>query len=122
METSKESAGLDKQGLYGWWHNSVKWQDKLHRKTAHKALDIPEDDPVINANKYGMGWKELAAIGLLMAGGMGGTAYVMSQQQQQAAPPPVPQQASPADAGYEVVFYDAGGNQIQLDRWPGETK
>jgi len=89
----------------------------------HWSLDMPpeDDDTNINQQSFGMGWKELAAVGLLMAAGMGGTAYVM-QQQQTAAPQPIQQQAAPTDAGYEVVFYDANGNQIQLDRWPGSEK
>ncbi len=113
METSKESAGVDKQGLWGWWHSSIEWQDALHKKAAHKALDIPEAEPVINStNTTGVGWKELAVMGALIAGLVG-----VTQLNNTATPPTPVTQAAPPDAGYDIVFYDADGNQIQVDRW-----
>lgn len=42
----------DKEKLWGWWYSAKKWQDKLHKSAAHKALDIPEDEMAgIQANK-----------------------------------------------------------------------
>ena len=122
MQTSKESAGVDKQGLWGWWHDSVKWQDDLHKRAAHKALDIPEEDPVITTNtRTGLDWKGIAVIiaGMVAAGSIGG---VVMNQQSANTQAPAPAAAAPAtlnDADYEIRFYDAAGNPIQVDRWPG---
>lgn len=62
------STGIDKQALYGDFRDRLKWQDTLYRRAAHKALDIPEDDMLINANKSGIG--ALGAIGIALASGL----------------------------------------------------
>lgn len=115
MESSKESSGIDKQGLWGWWHDSLQWKDKLQKRAVHKALDIPESEEMQNVgNKIGMGWKELAVIGAILLGGYGSYNYFNSEtttQQPQAA---TSQGAGPVDSEYEVRFYDAGGNPVQV--------
>ena len=87
------------------------WTNDLHKKTIHKALDIPmEEDVNVNNSRVGLGWKELAVIA---ATGLGGT--WMYQQQQQQTPPALPtQQAEPIDSSYEVLFFDAEGNPIKV--------
>ena len=120
METSKESSGTDKQGLWGWWHSHQQWADRLHRKAAHKALDI-EDDAMIVSNK-GVSAGGLVGVGLLTMLGPVLTAAAIGYlwyQSQQSNPTEPPAATAPADAGYNVVFYDAEGNEVRLDRWPG---
>lgn len=49
----------------------LKWQNKLAKQVAHKALDEPlldDDEMNVNVNKTGMGWKELAIIGGMVTG------------------------------------------------------
>lgn len=115
METSKESAGADKQGLWGWWHGHQQWVDRLHKKAAHKALDI-EDDAMIVSSK-GVGGATILGVGLLAGLGpvLGALAYALLTKE----PPQPPAASAPVDAEYEVLFYDAQGNEVRLDRWPG---
>lgn len=51
------------------WGKNQDWRSKLEEKAAHKALDIPEDDVVkskrIETNYNGLGFRELAVIGML---------------------------------------------------------
>lgn len=121
MQTSPESSGIDKQGLWGWWHEHQKWADRLHRKAAHKALDI-EDDEMIQANRIynGLDWMGIVAVGLLAAA-TGVCGFLLSQNltQNQVQAPNTSTRPEPADADYEIRFYDAQGNPIRLDRWPG---
>ena len=115
MKTSAEpqAANIDKQALYGWWHKAQEWQDKLHRKAAHKALDI-EDDVSVNSTTQtnsGIGWKELAVIGaILLAGGYGLTQLIQTTTVEATAP---------VDSEYEVRFYDQDGKIITVPRWTG---
>jgi hypothetical protein len=122
MESSKESSGIDKQGLWGWWHEHQKWSDRLHRKAAHKALDI-EDDAMISVQKSGMGWKELAVVAVGMLGGtvVGANYFAGEPATPAVTQPPAVQSPAPAlpDTEYEVRFYDAAGNRIDVPRWPG---
>lgn len=114
MQTSKESSGVDKQGLFGWWHDAVKRQTRLHERAIHKALDIPEVEDVQNVgNKFGMTWKELAVIGAVLLGGYGAHNYFSSEvtQSPQAA---TTQGAAPVDSEYEVRFFDADGNPVSV--------
>ena len=106
-----------KSNPWASYERSREWQDKLHREAANKALDIG-DPGMVNANKYGIGWKELAvaAIAGLAAGGI---------YQSQQPTPPVPQQqaTSQVDTRVEEVelrFYDAAGQLIDVPRWPGQ--
>lgn len=71
--------------MWGVWQKTADWQDKLHKRAAHKALNIPEEDVITSTNitNSGLGWKEL----LLMAGLVGGAgfgAYHLSNGQQAA--------------------------------------
>jgi hypothetical protein len=52
------------------------WRDKLHKRAAHKALNIPEDE-VIQANRItGVTWKEIAAAGVVGASLLGAGKYL----------------------------------------------
>ena len=59
----------NKQALYGEFQRSRRWRDRLSKKLAHKALDIADDDMVINQHRSGFGWRELAVIGAALLGG-----------------------------------------------------
>ena len=66
--SNNNSAGIDKEFLYGKFQRAVDWQQKLAKKASYKALDIAEDDVNINANKTGIG--ALGAIGIALAAGL----------------------------------------------------
>lgn len=101
--------GFDKEKLYGNFLEPERWKQKLFRKAAHMSLDIPDDEMnVTNANRVGMGWKELLVLACASLG-----AWWMYQSQQ----PPVavtPPAFSVNDSEYEVRFYDADGNPIAV--------
>ena len=112
----------DKNYLYGEFQRGQRWRDRLAAKLAHKAVDIPEDEDVnLNVqNSHGTGWKELVAIaGLLFCGGW----LAKNAFKPPAVPPAVPPAAtSPADSEYEVRFYDAQGQLIEIPRLPKAAK
>jgi len=97
--------------LYGVFQKSEDWRNRLHRKLAHKSLDIADTEDVnVDNSRIGMGWKELAVLGAL---GLGG--FHLYGKQTSPTPPPTPaQQASPIDSEYEVRFFDAAGNPIDV--------
>lgn len=106
----------DPANPWGWqlWTNHMNWKDQLHRKASHKALGIPEgeDLQVTNANQSqnGLGWKELAVIGATALGG--GALYNNWNWGLGRDNPPAA--TSPVDSEYEVRFYDANGNLIEI--------
>lgn len=78
--------------MYGTWKRTVDWQDRLHQKAAHKALNIPEEN-MINAphvtNVNGLGfWGVAALLGMillfftLVLAAMGYLVYTTQQQTQ----------------------------------------
>jgi len=102
---------IDKPGLYGKFQKANDWQNNLSRKLAHKSLDIADDmDVNVQNTKSGIGWRELA-----VAAVTGLAAFGMWQYSQQPTPPADPvEHASPVDSEYEVRFYDADGNPIDV--------
>src|SRR5262245_57916195 len=46
---------IDKDALYGKFQMHQDAQNKLALTAAHKALDIPQEDMQITANRYGIG-------------------------------------------------------------------
>lgn len=108
----------DKKYLYGNYQESDDWRQRLHRKLAHKSLDIGMDDDVnVDNSRVGLGWKELAVIAGML---LGGTAIWKfgdkGVSQQPVVVPSVPQQqySPPIDSEYEVRFYDKDGNPIEI--------
>lgn len=90
------SSGPDKGQLYGVFQRTEDWKDQLHRRLAHKSLDIADDDMQIAVDKStkGMGAKELLAIGALVIGaGVGG--HLLTKP---TVPTTAPQPAPPAVA------------------------
>ena len=69
--------------MWGMWRKTADWQDKLHKRAAHKALNIPEEDVITSTNitHSGLGWKELAILALAGAAGvLGYTKYSEGQK------------------------------------------
>jgi hypothetical protein len=116
---SDSTPDVDKNALWGWWRSNAAWREKLDRKMAHKALDIPEGDPV--NIKQGIGWKELAVIGAMILGSGGLMAYLIKPTAP-VQPPVAMQPTDPADSEYEVRFYDADGNPIAVPRLPEDKR
>lgn len=128
-----ESAGIDKQALYGDFRDDQKRKADLAMKAAHKALDIADDPVKVEANKtyHGVGGKGVALAAL--AGGLptAAIAAVMllrpgaapEPQQQPAAVQPALKQpvATPAkaaawDAIYEERQPDGTWKQVRRER------
>ncbi len=90
-ESKASSPEIDKDQLYGEFQREQQWRGKLTRKLAHKAVDIPEDDPVNISVRHGFGWKEILAVGTLALGGW--SAWLFSNlpvpPTPTVAPPPV---------------------------------
>lgn len=88
---------IDKEVLYGEYLRSSRWRDDLHRKAAHKALDIGEEE-MIDASRrttiQGIGWKEIAVVGALALGAWG--IYTWQQR-----PPVLPPAATDTDSWIE---------------------
>lgn len=110
--------------LYGRYQDKEDWKNNLHKKTVHKALNIPMDDDVqvtnTTQNSQGFGWKELAVLAAL---GLGGAAIyktsgpqLIQQTQPPAAASTTPPDISVPDTAYDVLFYDKDGNQISVPR------
>ncbi len=93
---------------YELWEASQRWRQDLFRRATHKALDIPEDDVNINT-KSGMGWKELLVIGVILLTGMGGVGWLLKDKT-----PAPPANMSVSDTAYDVLFFDAEGNPINV--------
>lgn len=75
--------------VWSHWLQNATWRDKLHKRAAHKALDIDEE-PMISADRQtinygGLGWKEMAVLGAL---GLGGLAMFRGREPAPAATPP----------------------------------
>lgn len=72
--------------------------DRLYMRAAHKALDISDDEDetmnTIDARRFGLGWKEIAAVGGLGALGLG--IHAVSSDRP-ILPTPPPAIVAPAD-------------------------
>lgn len=96
---------IDKEGLYGRFQapedykvfqqlRKRDWMDELYRRLVHKSVDEPlpmeEEDMGVNVtNKrvQGIGWKELAVLGLMVMGGY----YIYDNERDLPIPqPPIP--------------------------------
>lgn len=109
---SDTNTGIDTNALYGRYQEKEDWRNNLHKKTVHKALNIPMDDDVqvtnTTTNSAGFGWKELAVLAAL---GLGGAAIWKTngpQLVQQTLPAPtqgVQQQLPDMEQKFDVLFY-----------------
>lgn len=103
----------DKNYLYGMYQKSADWRDKLHKRLAHKSLDMQLDDDMHVDNsraQFGITWKELAVVALSVIGGF----YVYGEFSKPDSQPQQQPQSGPIDSEYEVRFFDAAGNQIDI--------
>ena len=99
------------EDLYPEWAANSRWRDKLAKKAAHKALDLPNDDMQITQTRNGVSPAAVAGIAaavgcppLALAGVM---AWQLMQKDDQPVMPPV-------DSAYEVLFYDKNGKPIEV--------
>lgn len=127
------------QNLYGAFQRTEDWQDNLHRKAAHKALNIRDED-MINApqttNVNGIGWKELIMVAALMAGSAGAAAYFtgpantpppaqpIQQPVQQPQPQPIQQPTTgqaelPAPVKFRVRLTPQDGGTYSIENANG---
>jgi len=108
------SGGL-KGNLYGKYQESEDKKRKLFLRSAHKALDIGDDDmnisPKTTTTINGVGWKELLAVAAV-----GGAFYFGSQTSNIINVPS--NHVGPVDSEYQVLFYDKDGNAIDVPRKP----
>lgn len=109
MASSMEEPNKDER------HKFVREHDAERRKRAnrlfHWSLDMPpaDDDMDVRVNKnQGITWKELAVVAAALLGG--GALYNNWNTGDQTPPAAT----SPADSEYEVRFYDADGNLIEI--------
>lgn len=98
MANSQNGEMIDKEALYGAYNESRRWQQKLYRQTAHKALDEPCDDMAINVTKNtGIGAKGLMGVALvagLPAIGLAGMMLWNQMREKPAEKKPVPASTS----------------------------
>ena len=100
----------DKDYMYGKFQKTRDWKDKLHKKLAHKSLDIDENDDLNVDNSkhnYGLDWKSLAVLAAALLGGGYMVSDIVINNETPAA-------VSPVDSEYDVRFYDANGNLIDV--------
>lgn len=121
MSDSPDSSTINKEQLYGQYLKTERWRDMLHKKLAHKSLDIPTDEEmnvsnVHNTNtKSGCGWKEMLVLLLGMVSAGGAAAYFLKPST--ATQPTAVAPAQPlSDSEYEVRFYDKNGKLIDIPR------
>lgn len=114
--SGNSSSEIDKEALYGEYLKGQRWRERLQRRVTHKALDEADDDMDFRQNiRRGMGWPELLVVGLILVSGIVGTLAVFRAREPIRAPvaPPASQQDVP-DSEYEIRFYDAEGNLIEV--------
>lgn len=133
--SAETTPGLPANGeLSPWWkawQKNSDWRDALHKKAAHKSLDIPEDDMSIQSSKTVNGIGTLGAIGIALAAGVPGAgvglmALQMLANLPQAAPqppaapvspPPVataPAAAPDVERAFRILFFDKDRNPIEV--------
>jgi hypothetical protein len=104
---------VDQDALFQHFLKNAKWKDTLDKKLAYKSLDIAEENDMQISNTNGMGWKEMAVI----AGALLGGAWLYTNQPTDAPVAPLPAVVAPiapVGSDYELRFYDAAGNLIDL--------
>jgi hypothetical protein len=117
---SKTPVNQDAAFFPEWLANS-QWRDRLSRKATHKALDIPDgDDMNITTGMSGKAVAAIAAacglgpVGAIVAMGLLNAADSPDPATPVVQPPPAVVAPDPADSEYDVRFYDADGNLIDV--------
>lgn len=111
-------ADMNPRGLWPLWFKQQEWRQKLERKATHKALDIPDDDMNITQTKVGIG--TAGALGIAAAAGLpsmaavGVLAWALLRDKGEPTPPPTPPAVDVADTEYEVRFFNAKGELIDI--------
>lgn len=99
---------VNQERLYPHWNKQKKLQEDMTRK----ALDLPDDDMNITANRGTPAWV-LAVISL---GAMAVVGWAVSQR----TADPVPPASGPADSSYRVEFFDQHGDPIDVPIKPAQ--
>ena len=120
-----EDRGLNKDQLYGRYQAAEDRKAKLALRVAHKALDMPDEDMRIEANRTNTGVDPRAVIGLAALTGLlpvlgaGATYLALHGSPAPATPPVAPPVATqpitpPKDSEYVVRFFDKDGKPIEV--------
>ncbi len=115
-----------KKNIWQRWGRKQDWQNDLEKKAAYKSFDIPEEDDT-NLTKTNTTTNTGASGGAIaaaaLAGGIPATVLAamvglssMRGSQPQAATPAAPPAVSVPDSAYDVLFFDAQGNQVAVPR------
>lgn len=107
---------VDKESLYGEVIRQSRWKDDLHKKAAHKALDIPEDDDMnVDNSRTGIGaW---GAIGIAAMAGLPPTILAAVLAWNALKPESKPEhkvEVEPVKSEFDVIHYDQHGNVIDV--------
>lgn len=112
MATSNGSP--DKNELYGEWLKGQEWKRQLQKSVTHKALDVAEADDVNLSVNKNTGVGNAGLIGAVAAAGLGPAilGLAMLLRGGQTAPPATA--PGPADANYQIRFFDKDGRPINV--------
>jgi len=105
---------IGKAELFEDWRRAKEWQDKLYKKAAHKALDIPEDDMEINVSNKGIGPWGGIGIALAAAAVPGALAAWLAIRPQECPPAG---KTLPADQEIEIHWHIKDG-KMEFDARP----
>lgn len=84
---SAETIKANKEALYGQYMDSQRWRTDWARKAAHQALDLRDDEMQVNSvRNSGITWKEIAAAGAVVLGGLGLYQYMQTPSTQPVVP------------------------------------
>lgn len=113
--STQDGSVPDKDYLYGQYQKVADWKHDLQKKATYKALDVADDEMDFRQNIQriqGLGWKELLVIivGCLAAWGL----WQFNTSPPPLTPSPSQPESSVPDSEYEVRFFDAEGNPIQI--------
>jgi len=112
---------IDKRAMFPLWYRNQEWRDDLHKKCTHKALDMLNDDEM-NFTQTKTGASNSTVVGVAAAAGVP-TALLAAMlvwnmtrdDASQAAPPAaMPVVSGPIDSEYNVRFYNAKGELIEV--------
>jgi len=118
MATTTAKQEVDTKYLYGHYQKARDWREDFVKENAYKSTDtVPPEDMNITNTKTGIG--TLGAIGIGTVASLPGLIMAVAallKDDPAPQPPPVPAAVSPADSEYEVLFYNAKGELIDVPR------
>ncbi|MGE3410296.1 MAG: hypothetical protein AB7I37_26185 [Pirellulales bacterium] len=118
MATTTAKQEVDTKYLYGHYQKARDWREDFMKENAYKATDtVPPEDMNITKTNTGIG--TLGAVGIGAISGLPGlvlAAAMLLKGDPAPQPPTAPAAVSPADSEYEVLFYNAKGELIDVPR------